>query len=64
MSRRRGVTATDMFTGKAATQMDPAPADSKAITTGGFEIGGDWGQRRGVEMGTTSHRPAPFFASI
>ena len=64
MPQRRGVTAADVFTGKAATQVDPAPADSEAVTTGGFKTGGDLGQRGGIEMGTACHRPAPFFAPI
>jgi hypothetical protein len=40
--------------------MDPAPTDREAVTTGGFEVGGDWGQRRRVEMGTASHKADSF----
>ena len=61
MPRWRGVAATDVVTGQAAAKMHPAPADSEAITAGGLEAAGHWGQRSGVEMGATSHRPVPFF---
>jgi len=50
-----------MVTGQAAAKMDPAPADSEAITAGGLEAAGYLGKRSGVEMGATSHRPVPFF---
>ena len=61
MPRRRGVATTDVVAGQAAAKMHPAPADSKAITAGGFETAGHGGHRSGVEMGATSHRPVPFF---
>lgn len=62
--RRRGITAADVVAGEAAAQMDPMPADRDTIGAGGLEVAGNWGQRNGIEMGTASHRPAPFFASI
>jgi hypothetical protein len=62
--RWRGVTAADVVAGEAAAQMQPPSADSGAIATGGLEVIGNWGQQNGVEVGTVSHKPAPFFASI
>jgi hypothetical protein len=44
--------------------MNPVPANRDAIATRGLEVAGKWGHRNGVEMGTASHGPAPFFASI
>ena len=60
MPRWRGVTATDLVTSQATAKMHPAPPDSKAITAGGLEAAGHWGQGSGVEMGATSHRAGSF----
>jgi hypothetical protein len=55
MPRRRRVTATNVVTREAATQMHPTPADRKAIAASGCEVAGKWGQRSGIEMCTIGH---------
>lgn len=44
--------------------MYPAAADGKAIAAGRLEVTRQWGQRSGVEMCATRHRPAPFFTVL
>ena len=62
MLRRRGVAATDAIAGQAAAQMHPAPADSDAVAAGGLEVAGRRGQRSGVEVDATSHKPDSFLS--
>jgi hypothetical protein len=53
-----------MVTGEATAQMHPPSADGEAIAARGLEVDRQWCQWSGVEMGASTHKPAPFVLRI